>query len=112
MRISYHQLKVREEDIQKTSFRMRYGHYEFLVIPFRVINVRETFMDLMNRILKEYLDQFIFLFIDHIMIYSKSPEEHTINLRIVLRILHDKKLFAMFSKCEFWLGKVLRPYAI
>ncbi|GKC00017.1 putative reverse transcriptase domain-containing protein [Tanacetum coccineum] len=102
----YHQLRVREQDISKTAFRTRYGHYEFLVMPFGLTNAPAVFMDLMNRIFHEYLDKFVIVFIDDILVYSKSEEEHERHLRIVLEILRQKKLYAKFSKCEFWLQKV------
>ncbi|GJT29847.1 putative reverse transcriptase domain-containing protein [Tanacetum coccineum] len=99
-------LRVREQDISKTAFRTRYGHYEFLVMPFGLTNAPAVFMDLMNRIFHEYLDKFVIVFIDDILVYSKSEEEHEQHLRIVLEILRQKKLYAKFSKCEFWLQRV------
>ncbi|GJS07162.1 putative reverse transcriptase domain-containing protein [Tanacetum coccineum] len=100
------QASVREQDISKTAFRTRYGHYEFLVMPFGLTNAPAVFMDLMNRIFHEYLDKFVIVFIDDILVYSKSEEEHERHLRIVLEILRQKKLYAKFSKCEFWLQQV------
>ncbi|GJT16615.1 putative nucleotidyltransferase, ribonuclease H [Tanacetum coccineum] len=88
------------------AFRTRYGHYEFLVMPFGLTNAPAVFMDLMNRIFHEYLDKFVIVFIDDILVYSKSEEEHEQHLRIVLEILRQKKLYAKFSKCEFWLQQV------
>ncbi|GJV69602.1 retrotransposon protein, putative, ty3-gypsy subclass [Tanacetum coccineum] len=106
LRSGYHQLRVREHDISKTAFRTRYGHYEFLVMPFGLTNAPAVFMDLMNRIFHEYLDKFVIVFIDDILVYSKSEQEHERHLRIVLEILRQKKLYAKFSKCEFWLQQV------
>ncbi|KAL4323589.1 hypothetical protein GQ457_11G020340 [Hibiscus cannabinus] len=106
LRSGYYQLKVTEADISKTAFRMRYGHFEFLVMPFGLTNAPAAFMDLMNRIFQPYLYQFVVVFIDDILVYSKSDEEHDYHLRVVLQTLRDKRLFAKFSKCEFWLPKV------
>ncbi|GJX61920.1 putative nucleotidyltransferase, ribonuclease H [Tanacetum coccineum] len=90
----------------RLAFQTRYGHYEFLVMPFGLTNAPAVFMDLMNRIFHEYLDKFVIIFIDDILVYSKSEEEHEQHLRIVLEILRQKKLYAKFSKCEFWLQQV------
>ncbi|GKD34224.1 putative reverse transcriptase domain-containing protein [Tanacetum coccineum] len=106
LRSGYHQLRVREEDIPKTAFRTRYGHYEFLVMPFGLTNAPAVFMDLMNRVFHEFLDKFVIVFIDDILVFSKSKEEHEEHLRTVLQILRQEKLYAKFSKCEFWLSKV------
>ena len=106
LRFGYHQLKIKLEDILKTAFRTRYGHYEFLVMAFGLTNAPAAFMDLMNRVFKKFLDQFIIVFIDDILIYSKTKEEHAIHLRIALEILRKEKLYAKFSKCEFWLREV------
>ncbi|GJZ33852.1 putative reverse transcriptase domain-containing protein [Tanacetum coccineum] len=106
LRSGYHQLKVREEDISKTAFRTRYGHYEFQVMPFGLTNAPAVFMDLMNRVCKPYLDKFVIVFIDDILIYSKSKQEHEEHLKIILELLKKEELYAKFSKCEFWLPKV------
>ncbi|KAJ0914905.1 putative nucleotidyltransferase, Ribonuclease H [Helianthus annuus] len=106
LRSGYHQLRVRNEDISKTAFRTRYGHYEFLVMPFGMTNAPAVFMDLMNRVCKPYLDKFVIVFIDDILIYSKSQEEHEQHLRLVLELLRNEQLYAKFSKCDFWLREV------
>ncbi|GKA41873.1 putative reverse transcriptase domain-containing protein [Tanacetum coccineum] len=103
LRSSYHQLRVRNKDIPKTSFRTRYGHYEFQVMPFGLTNAPAVFMDLMNRVCKPYLDKFVIVFIDDILIYSCNKEEHANQLRIILELLKKEKLYAKFSKCDFWI---------
>ena len=90
----------------KTAFRTRYGHYEFLVMSFGLTNAPDAFMSLMNGIFKPYLDLFVIVFIDDILVYSKSRKEHEEHLRIVLEMLREKKLYAKFSKCEFWLDSL------
>ena len=92
--------------ISKTVFHTRYGHYEFLVMSFGLTNAPTTFMDLMNRVFKPFLDRFVIVFIDDILVYSHSREEHQEHLRVVLETLRAYKLFAKFSKCEFWLSSV------
>nr|GFB72474.1 putative reverse transcriptase domain-containing protein [Tanacetum cinerariifolium] len=99
----YHQLRVRDKDIPKTAFRTRYGHYEFQVMPFGLTNAPVVFMDLMNRVCKLYLDKFVIVFIDDILIYSRNEEEHANHLRIILELLRKEKLYAKFSKCDFWI---------
>ena len=106
LRTGYHQLRVREMDIPKTAFRTRYGHFEFTVMPFGLTNAPTAFMDLMHRIFQPYLDQFVVVFVDDILIYSQSKWEHEYHLRIVLQLLRDHQLYAKFSKCEFWLTEV------
>ncbi|GKA17613.1 putative reverse transcriptase domain-containing protein [Tanacetum coccineum] len=106
LRSGYHQLRVKGQDVPKTAFRTRYGHYEFLVMPFGLTNAPAIFIDLMNHVFHEYLDKFIIVFIDDILVYSKTKEEHKDHLRIVLGTLRKKKLYAKFLKCEFWLGQV------
>nr|GFC53266.1 retrotransposon protein, putative, Ty3-gypsy subclass [Tanacetum cinerariifolium] len=106
LRSGYHQLRVKEQDVSKTAFRTRYGHYEFLVMPFGLTNAPVVFMDLMNRVFHEFLDKFVIVFIDDILVFSKSKEEHEDHLRTVLQILRHEKLYAKFSKCEFWLSSV------
>jgi len=106
LRSGYHQLKIRESDIPKSAFRTRYGHFEFCVMPFGLTNAPAAFMDLMNRVFRPYLDKFVIIFIDDILIYSKSDDEHSHHLRIALNILRENQLYAKFSKCEFWLREV------
>ncbi|GJV53720.1 putative reverse transcriptase domain-containing protein [Tanacetum coccineum] len=103
LRSVYHQLRVKDEDIPKTAFRTRYGHYEFQVMLFGLTNAPAVFMDLMNRVCKPYLDKFVIVFIDDILIYSRNKEEHANHLRIILELLKKEKLYAKFSKCDFWI---------
>ena len=98
LRTSYHQLRVREIDIPKTAFRTRYRHFEFTVMPFELTNVPAAFMDLMHRVFLPYLDNFVVVFVDDILIYSQSEEEHEDHLRIVLQALRENRLIAKFSK--------------
>ncbi|GJS64230.1 putative reverse transcriptase domain-containing protein [Tanacetum coccineum] len=106
LRSGYHQLRVREEDSPKTAFRTRYGHYEFQVMSFGLTNAPAVFMDLMNQVCKPYLDKFIIVFIDDILIYSKNKQEHEEHLKLILELLKKEELYAKFSKCEFWISKV------
>ncbi|GKF38220.1 putative reverse transcriptase domain-containing protein, partial [Tanacetum coccineum] len=102
----YHQLRVRKEDIPKTAFKTQYGHYEFQVMPFGLTNAPAVFMDLMNRVCKPYLDKFVIVFIDDVLIYSKNKKEHEEHLKAILEMLKKEELYAKFSKCEFWIPKV------
>nr|GEY71130.1 putative reverse transcriptase domain-containing protein [Tanacetum cinerariifolium] len=102
----YHQLRIREEDIPITAFRTRYGHFEFQVMPFGLTNMPAVFMDLMNRVCKPYLDKFVIVFIDDILIYSMNKEDHEEHLKTILVLLKSEKLYAKFSKCDFWLKSI------
>jgi hypothetical protein len=106
LRLGYHQLKVRECDIPKTAFVLRYGLYEFTVMSFGLTNARTYFMYMMNKVFMEYLDKFVVVFIDDILVYSRKEEEHDGHLRLVLQKLRDHKLYAKLRKCEFWLKQV------
>ncbi|GJQ90471.1 putative reverse transcriptase domain-containing protein [Tanacetum coccineum] len=106
LRSGYHQLRVQDGDISKTAFETRYGHFEFMVMLFGLTNAPAVFMDLMNRVCKLYLDKFVIVFIDDILIYSKTKEDHENHLRLMLDLLRKEKLYAKFSKCEFWLQEV------
>ena len=102
LRFGYHQIRVKDEDICKTTFHTRYGHYEFVVLPFGLTNAPATFMRLMNEIFHQFIDHFVLVFIDDILIYSKREEEHKEHLRIVLEMLRKHQLYAKFSKCDFF----------
>ena len=106
LRFGYHQIKIRPQDIPKTVFSTRYGLYEYLVMSFGLTNAPAFFMYLMNSVFMLELDKFVVVFIDDILIYSKNKEEHAQHLRIVLTRLREHKLYAKFSKCEFWLQRV------
>ena len=106
LRTGYHQLKIRAEDIPKTTFTTRYGLYEYTVMSFGLTNAPAYFMNLMNKIFMDFLDKFFVVFIDDILIYSKSEEEHELHLRTILGTLREHQLYAKFSKCEFWLQEV------
>ncbi|KAI3725205.1 hypothetical protein L1987_64983 [Smallanthus sonchifolius] len=118
LRSGYHQLKVREEDIPKTAFRTRYGHFEFRVMSFGLTNAPAAFMDLMNRVCRPMLDRSVIMFIDDILVYSKNEGDHACHLKEVLEALKKEKLYAKFSKCAFWLrevqflGHVINPNGI
>ena len=102
----YHQLKIRQKDIPKTAFTMRYGLYEYTVMSFGLTNAPAYFMSMMNKVFMEYLHKFVVVFIDDIMVYSKNEEEHKEHLWLVLEKLREHQLYAKFSKCEFWLKEV------
>jgi hypothetical protein len=106
LRSGYHQLKIRESNIRKTAFRTRYGLYEYTVMSFGLTNAPAYFMYLMNKVFTEYLDKFVVVFIDDILIFSKMEEEHEEHQRLVLEKLKSNQLYGKFSKCEFWLTEV------
>ncbi|GJU01300.1 putative reverse transcriptase domain-containing protein [Tanacetum coccineum] len=106
LRSGYHQLRVREEDVPKTAFRTLYGHYKFQVMPFGLTNAPAVFMDLMNSVCKPYLDKFVIVFIDDILIYSRNEKEHEEHLKTILEMLKKEELYAKFFKCEFWINTV------
>jgi len=106
LRSGYHQIRVKFDDVQKTAFISRYGHYEYVVMPFGVTNAPALFMDYMNRIFRPFLDKFVVVFINDILIYSQTHEEHVEHLRTILSILREKQLYAKLSKCEFWMTSV------
>ena len=102
----FHQLRVAEDSIPLTAFRTRYGSFEWLVMPFGLTNAPAFFVDLMNRVFREYIDRFVLVFIDDILIYSRFEAEHALHLRIVLDTLRQHQLKAKLSKCHFWESKV------
>jgi hypothetical protein len=106
LRSGYHQMKIRWSDIPKTAFTTRYGLYEYTVMSFGLTNEPAYFMYLMNKVFMEYLDKFIVVFIDDILVYSKIEEDHEEHLRLVLQKLREQQLYAKFSKCDFWLKEV------
>ncbi|GKE96412.1 retrotransposon protein, putative, ty3-gypsy subclass [Tanacetum coccineum] len=106
MRSGYHQLHIKDEDIPITAFRTRYGRFEFQVMSFRLTNAPAVFMDMMNRVCKPYLDKFFIVFIDDIFVYYKDKEEHGKHLKIILELLKKERLYAKFSKCDFWLESI------
>ena len=103
LRSRYHQLRIKDVDVIKTAFRMRYRHYEFLVMLFGLTNAPAAFMDLMNRVFRSFFDRFVVVFIDDILVYSKDRKDHDTHLRVVLETLRKEQLYAKMSKCEFWL---------
>jgi hypothetical protein len=106
LRSGYCQLRIKEQDVVKTAFRTRYGHYEFFMMPFGLTNTPAVFMDLMNRVFRPYLDKSVVIFIDDILVYSNTYLEHEQYLRIVLKTLREHRLYVKLSKCEFWLKEV------
>ena len=106
LRSGYHQLRIKDVDVHKTAFRTRNGHYEFLIMPFSLTNAPTAFTDLMNRVFRPYVDQFVVVFIDEILVYSKDRENHDTHLRVVLETLRKEQLYAKLSNCEFWLNEV------
>jgi hypothetical protein len=106
LRPGYHQIKIKPEDVPKTAFVSRYGHHEYLVVPFGLTNAPAIFMNLMNKIFMPYLDKFVIVFIDDILIYSKDKKDHAKHLRIELQVPREHQLYVKFIKCEFWLDQV------
>jgi hypothetical protein len=102
LRSRYHQLRIKEGDILKTTFRNRFGHYEFVIVPFGLTNAPTSFMNLMNDIFRKYLDHFVQVFLDDILIYSKNEREHEEHLRVVLSCLRENRLYGKLSKCSFF----------
>ena len=102
LRSGYHRVRIKDEDIHKTTFRTRYGHYEFIVVPFGLTNAPATFMYLMNSVFSKYLDKFVLVFLDDILVYSKNEEEHEEHLRLTLQLLREHQLYAKLSKCATW----------
>ena len=107
LRSGYHQIKIRNEDIPKTAFITRYGLYEYTVMSFGLTNAPAVFMRLMNSVFHEYLDKFVVVYIDDILVYSKTEDEHAEHLRLILTKLREHRLYAKFSKCEFWLKELI-----
>ena len=106
LRSGYHQLRIKDVDLNKKAFRTRYGHYEFLVIPLGLTNAPAAFMNLMNHVFRPFLDRFVPVFIDDILVYSKDREDHDTHLQVVLETLRKEQLYAKMSKCEFWWKEV------
>jgi hypothetical protein len=106
LRSRYHQVRIKEKYINKTTFRTRYGHYEFTVVPFGLSNAQVVFMFLMNGVFREYLEKFFIVFLDEILIYSKSEEGHEHHLRMVFQVLREHDLYAKLSKCSFYHKKI------
>ena len=106
LRSSYHQVRIKDEEIHKTTFRTRYGHYEFVVVPFGLTNAPNTFMCLMNSVFTNYLDNFVLVFLDDILIYSNNEEEHEEHLRLTLKFPREHKLYAKLRKCDFYKDRI------
>jgi hypothetical protein len=102
LRSGYHQERIKDEDISKTTFTTRYGHYEFRLVPFGLSNAPVVFMCLMNCVFRDYLDKFVIVFLDDILVYSKSEEEHEKHLRMVLQVIRENHLYAKLRKCLFY----------
>ena len=102
LRSGYHQVRIKDEYIHKIAFRTRYGHYEFVMVPFGLTNAPATFMCLMNSVFGRYLDKFVLVFLDDILVYSKNKEEHEEHLRLTLQLLREHQLYAKLSKCDFY----------
>ena len=106
LRLGYHQIRIKSLDISKTTFRTRYGHYEFIVVPFVLTNAPIVFMCLMNGFIRKYLHKFVIVFMDDILIYSKTKEEHEEHLRLVMQVLREHQLYVELSKCTFYQGRI------
>ena len=106
LRSGYHQVRIKDEDIHKTAFRTRYGHYEFIVVPFGLTNAPATFMCLMNSVFSRHFDKFVLVFLDDILIYSKNEEEHEEHLRLTFQLLREHKLYAKLNKCDFYKDRI------
>ena len=106
LRSRYHQLRSKDADVHKTAFRISYGHYEFLVMPFGLTNAPAAFMDLMNHVFRLYVDRFVMVFIDDILVYSKDREDRDTHFQVVLKTLRNEQLYAKMSKFEFLLREV------
>ena len=106
LRSGYHQIRVHPDDVPKTAFRTRYGHFEFLVLPFGLTNAPATFMHLMHSIFREHLDTFVIIFLDDILVYSRTLEDHKEHVRKTLDILREHKLYAKMTKCSFFQQEV------